>query len=232
MKRAIQLSEIHQVCTARPLSREQLDEFFVQTADARDPVSSRRDELKTRLQDLPDNHVKQLLAGHRGCGKSTELVKLSDDLDGVFLTVAFSVEMECNIADLAVEDVLVVLMERIIDACNKAGLGDDIANSGETLEEIHDWFSTELKIDESTTESAASAEAGVDVGRTFWGKLVGLLAKAKTSIQFGDKHFHRKTADKPNRISELVNRCNDLIAAVRAIASNPSLFPAFSAIDS
>ena len=136
MKRATKLSEIYQACTPRPLSRDQLAEFFVQTEDARDAVMSRRDELRRKLQDNADDHTKLLLAGHRGCGKSTELVKLSEEIKEQFFTVAFSVERECNIADVAIEDVLVVLMERIVDACNAAGLGEELAGSTELYERL------------------------------------------------------------------------------------------------
>lgn len=217
MKKATQLSEIYQACTPRPLSRDQLAEFFVNTADARDGIISRREELQKKLRSNLEHHAKLLLAGHRGCGKSTELVKLSEELSDDFFTVAFSVERECNIANVTVEDVLVVLMERIVDACNEAGLGERFADSTETLKEIHGWFSKELEIDESTSETGKSAEAGVSSEHTYWGKLVGLLAKAKTYIRRGDKHLHRKTIEKPHRIAELVNRCNDLIAAVNNV---------------
>lgn len=129
MKQAANLSEIQQSFAPRPLRREELEEFFVLTDDARDPVVSRRDLLRKALKRNPGGNQKMLLAGHRGCGKSSELVKLADELSPTFVTASFSVEDECNLAHVPIEDVLVVMMERLAAVAEEAELSDKLAQS-------------------------------------------------------------------------------------------------------
>ncbi|MFP4192562.1 MAG: hypothetical protein ACLFU6_10870, partial [Candidatus Hydrogenedentota bacterium] len=122
LKKATQRSEIQQSCDPRPLRREELEAFFVDTSAAWDPIVSRRDELHRLLTRQQDRSASILLAGHTGCGKSTELVKLSEELSGEFMTVSFSIAMEASLFHVPVEDVLVITMERLLDHCRTEGL--------------------------------------------------------------------------------------------------------------
>ncbi|MCP4655885.1 MAG: AAA family ATPase [bacterium] len=215
MKRATTLSAIHQSCDARPLRREELAEFYVPTAEARDPVVSRRDELRKRLLRDPGKDTKILLAGHGGSGKSTELVKLTQEIEDRFFTVSFSVAQECNLFHVPVEDVLVVMMERVISALDEAGMGEQIADAGETLREIHRWFAEELELEEEKVGTGIEAAAGIDTSQSYLGKVLGLLAKLKLDIRRADERVHRMSLKKPQRLGALADRCNQLIRVAK-----------------
>lgn len=217
MKLAKTLSEIHQSCHPRPLLRAELEEFFVDSADARDPVLSRRQELRMRLQRDADANPKLLLAGHGGCGKSTELVKLADEVSDSYFTVAFDVQAECNPSHVPVEDVLVVTMERILTACKDGGLQNEMGSADTSLQEIHRWFAEELRIEETERQAGLEAEAGLDVSGGWFGRALGLLVKAKGSIRRAEKGVHRMAYEEPRRLGGLVERCNLLIKEVKQV---------------
>ncbi len=215
MKKAHSLAEMLLSCDPRPLERDELEGFFVNTAAARDPVMSRRDEIRKRLEASPDANTKVLLSGHGGCGKSTELVKLADEVQNTFFTVSFSVVQECNLFHVPVEDLLLVMMERLLDACKNAGLADQFRGNEETLRSINEWFATELQITEEKVEAGGSAEGGVDTSASLLGRTLGLFVKLKAFIRRADQRVHRMTHEKPHRLSELAERCNLLIKAVK-----------------
>ena len=215
MRQARDLAGMLQSCDPRPLQREELAGFFVNTAAARDPVMSRRDELRKRLERRPDANNKLLLCGHGGCGKSTELVKLAEEIEPTFFTVSFSVAQECNLFHVPVEDVLVVMMERLLAACEEAGLGEELEGNDEALKSINDWFAKELKITEEKVEAGGEAEGGIDTSRSLLGKTLGLFAKLKVFIRRADQRIHRMTHETPHRLGELAERCNVLIKAVK-----------------
>jgi hypothetical protein len=217
MEQAKTLSQIYQSCHPRPLLRQELEQFFVDTADARDPVMSRRQELRMRLERNADANPKLLLAGHGGCGKSTELVKLADELKDSFLTVAFDVRAECNPSHVPVEDVLVVAMERVLSACKDAGLAGEMGSAEKTLREVHQWFAEELHIDETQRQAGVEAEAGVDVSSSWFGRALGLLVKLKGSIRRAEKGIHRMTYEEPRRMGALVLRCNLLMKEAKQV---------------
>jgi len=209
MKQAKALSEIHQSCHPRPLRRDELDQFFVDTSDARDAVLSRRRQIKQRLERNRDENTKILLAGHAGCGKSTELVKLAEELAGSFFTVSFSVAQECNLFHVPVEDVLVVAMERLLNACADREFGAELTDTSGALREVYRWFAKEYELEETTTEKAAEAEAGIAAS------LHGLFVKAKGLIRIGDKRVHQITREKAHRLAALTERCNLLVKEVK-----------------
>jgi predicted AAA+ superfamily ATPase len=130
------LRKIRQSCDLGPLTGSDLDTYWVDTDDARDPLRSVRDNLRQRLEDREDTKI--LFYGHGGSGKSTELNKLVKELDGEYLVVNFSVREEMSLTDVNSEDIILVLMERLVATAADATLDVDT----EALEGINDYFST------------------------------------------------------------------------------------------
>jgi predicted GTPase len=103
------IAELRNVCRAQPLEDEMLREFFVETQKARDPHRSIRDQIRTILSETVDARI--LFYGHRGCGKSTELNRLTVELQKEYAVLKFSVETQMNMTQVYVEDLLLVLCE-------------------------------------------------------------------------------------------------------------------------
>jgi hypothetical protein len=72
------LREIRVACDLGPLNDKNLERYWVDTDSARDPYQSVRESIRLRLEDKKD--VRLLFYGHGGCGKSTELAKLVQEL--------------------------------------------------------------------------------------------------------------------------------------------------------
>ena len=83
----------------RPMKPDELDKYYVKRPHA--PL----EELKTYLRYATQN-IKVLFSGHRGSGKSTELLRLAKDLDGEFFTVRVSAANLLNLADINYADVV------------------------------------------------------------------------------------------------------------------------------
>lgn len=81
-------------------------------------------------QAKPVRHVKQLVAGHRGCGKTTELLLLKDRLEkeGYFV-VYFDSEFEVDMNDVDYADILLATMHQLESQVRDSSLGlklDDV----------------------------------------------------------------------------------------------------------
>ncbi len=62
----------------------------------------------------PVQHLKQLLAGHRGCGKSTELLLLKEKLEQAgHLVVYFDAALEIDMNDVDYADILLAMMRQL-----------------------------------------------------------------------------------------------------------------------
>ena len=103
MKKATRLDDIAQALKPRPLTLEELNDFFVETSDARDPASSRRKEIAEHLRS--EGSAKVLLVGHAGSGKSTELVKLQQEHEDRFVCASFSLISEAQIGHASIETI-------------------------------------------------------------------------------------------------------------------------------
>jgi hypothetical protein len=72
----------------------------------------------------PVQHLKQLLAGHRGCGKSTELLLLKDRLEKEnFFVVYFDAALEIDMNDVDYADILLAMMRQLDLQVRQGGLG-------------------------------------------------------------------------------------------------------------
>jgi hypothetical protein len=142
-------------------TEELLDQYFVPR-----PASPIED-LRFLLEDA-NTPQKVLFTGHRGSGKSTELAKLSQGLDGAFRVVRYSARSLLNLYDLTYVDVLLSLgLELIRSATN-----DDLGLNTDLLQQIGS-FAQEVSRE---TESGYSdrGEAGVELN--LWAvKLAGKL---------------------------------------------------------
>jgi len=85
------------------------------------------------------NFSKQLFTGHRGSGKSTELLRLKVLLDSAgYFVIYFDVEAELDISDLDYEDVLLTIAQQVSKESHKAGIKLD----DKLLENITRWFAS------------------------------------------------------------------------------------------
>lgn len=142
--------------------------------------------------------VHDLVVGHRGSGKSTELLRLKDRLerDGFYVHYVDLV-MHKDANELDSEAILTVLLRCLVsdlDAIGiqlKQGLLDDIAQ----------WFGERVK----TTVGSKSTQVGADVEAALGSKtpLLSLLAKFTGYVRWGTETKDTLTVEYANYLTEL-----------------------------
>ncbi|GAB5527143.1 MAG: hypothetical protein Roseis2KO_50150 [Roseivirga sp.] len=116
LKRAASIPDIYAALLQKPLTVDDLNDFFIETSKARGERSrSQMARFLKRNMEI-DQHL--LFAGYRGCGKSTELKKLEKDLRDQFLIINFSVYEELDPTDIGYLELIIVTMERLFTFAN------------------------------------------------------------------------------------------------------------------
>jgi len=195
------LREIRKSCDLGPLkTAEALDRYWVDTDNARDVLYSVRESLRDLLEDRED--VKILFCGHGGTGKSTELNKLVQELDGAYLVVGFSILHEMNPVDVNGEDLILVLMERLVAAAQAKNLPVDSV----ALQKVHDYFANYTETRNDTDARAGSLSAGVKASTpSLLSGLLSLFVDFKAEVRY-------EASNETNRVSKIRKRPGDLIA--------------------
>lgn len=209
MKRATTLAEVPQALKPKPLKAEELEDFFVETTDARDPASSRREEIAEHLES--EELVKILLAGHAGSGKSTELVKLKQEHEDQFVFARFSLIEEAQIGHASVDTILILTVEAIARTLQEVGCPVE----KETLKSVYDWFTEAFEITEKDLVRTGAVGGQVGAMDSFLGKLLGVNAYLKADIKTGAKTLHKTINPENKRLSELAFQTNLLIKEAR-----------------
>jgi hypothetical protein len=119
-----------------------------------------------------------LLTGHRGCGKSTELLRLKEKLekDG-YCVLYFEADEDLDVNDVIYSDLLLAIARRIVtDLCAAYGISLD----KELLDNVQQWFATTLftKEEQEQVEAELAAEARLGIGLPESVPLIARLLRA------------------------------------------------------
>ncbi len=205
MPPAVTLKEVKKALDPHPLRTDELDDLFVETSEARDPIINRRREIVDRLEEK--EAVKILLAGHPGSGKSTEIVKLCSELDARFTVAQISMIEDGDPGNNTVEVVLVLIVEAVLKAL--VDLGIEVPN--ERMRPIEQWFAKTFEVHESKLDYSGDLGGGLDAKRSVWAKMVGLTAVLKADIRAGSARLRKTVREKEHRLGELAKRCRELV---------------------
>ncbi len=159
----------------------------------------------------PVDHLKQLFTGHRGCGKSSELLRLKAKLEEQGFFVAYlDSTFAVDVADVSYTDVLIALVLAVVRAADEAGL--------DVPEEVERGLRRRLGpfVIEETTEveggTAVTGEAQVGGGIPGLLKLMmGVRSTLKASA--GKKQELRTTIDQS--ITAFLDDLNDIVDSVQ-----------------
>jgi len=164
-----------------PLKGNLLDEatgFYVDTIAARtgDPAKSPVEDIFEACTGNSAEFV-HLLLEHRGCGKSTELNKLENRFEEEgFAVRKIDFQTETNIANLKVEDILILVSNALLDICNEKGI--DIIDRD--VEILNSFFATIEKQEKIGTGTSFEVNTGIGAG---FQKIIKLLAEVKSQIK-------------------------------------------------
>lgn len=191
MPRAHTLSEVYNNFVVEPLKREEeFRDFYVEKPS---PIK----EMRERIE-LSRKAEKYLFLGFKGCGKSTELNKLSNEIDkNKFLIVKYSIKDELDVSDFDFRDFFVSMALKIYDTAEKGKI-----KLKKDIKDDFEEFAMEIThITEKETEKTKAL--GLSFSKVIMGKL-GTEAKSREYIR---KELEYK-------VSELIRRLNILIGEV------------------
>jgi len=157
-------------------------------------------------------HFRHFLAGHSGCGKSTELSRLADKVKTRFRVIRFSAREEMHPSSAQPFDVLILMMLRLAEEIAKpVSLGGLAWTPPDRLaQSVLDWFAEEKITNTSKREINASVEAGAGIdGDSVWGKVLGLFGRLKGEVKFASQREKQLVERRFARLSDLIQLAND-----------------------
>ncbi len=128
---------------------------------------------------------KALLMGHSGVGKSTEMTRLTNQIQDKYRAIRFSVAESLDPISFQPFDVLLLMIMKIVELTTapieKGGAGQRPLDT--TLSEIYNWFATvtEKKIDTVQTGVEMIGGTGATAD-SWWAKAMGLFASIKGEL--------------------------------------------------
>ncbi len=167
------------------------------------------------------NYACQLFTGHRGCGKSTELLRLKARLEGAgYAVIYFEGSDDLDLNDVQYSDIILAIVRRVTSDLAQQGIDLDEG----LLEQVLDWFAETLYTRDEwrDLQLTLEAEAALGVGLPAQIPLVArLLARVTGQIQSGEqvKHSIRRKLDP--QISQLTERANLLFDEARRKLEHP-----------
>jgi ABC-type lipoprotein export system ATPase subunit len=126
----------------------------------------------------PGDFCTILFTGHRGCGKSTELKRISHQWEQDYRVIYLEANDETDINDAEYTDFYLIVIKQVEFVLRDMGLSFD----AKLLKDFEQWFKDVTKENEQTVETSVSieGEASLGGGAPFIAKLlVKLLAQIK-----------------------------------------------------
>jgi hypothetical protein len=157
----------------------------------------------------PVQHLKQLLAGHRGCGKSTELLLLKDRLEKEdFFVVYFDAALEIDVNDVDYADILLAMMRQLDLQVRQSGLGlkldaARLQDSALRLAKV-----TIEKEDRNIVENTLETEFRVEPQIPYFAKM---MAAGRGFITSGSTFKKQLRVEIQQRTAQFLEDLNDLI---------------------
>lgn len=215
MKYANQVSEIINAFSPAPLKKEQMPEFYC--GDTMEYRTS--DKYSSPIEDIFDicrdseEYSACLLLGHKGCGKSTELNRMSEKL----MNAGHSVKViycrtDLDLFNIVYSDLFILMGEALLEIAEETGC--DIKNK--VLEDIKNFWNEGTETMISQKLEKASLETGMAVETK--GILVGILnvfAKIKADLKYNEetrKEYRRKISVRSSEWVRILGNVADEIA--------------------
>ena len=152
----------------------------------------------------------QLFTGHRGCGKSTELLRLKHQLEEAdFAVIYFEADDVISMEDLIYSDVLVAIARQVFQGLEamEVDLGEDL------LDDVFEWFAEEVLEYESTDKAEAALETEFGFGTPeLLSPLARIMAKVTGQLRTGVESRRQVRQRLDPQISQLILRINLLLS--------------------
>lgn len=201
------LPEVTLALSPEPL--DALDTRYANLTEARG--STVLGEMRVHLENCqelnaPPTHL--AFVGHRGIGKTTELLRLEKHLAGRFTPIHLYVDPALE-SDLDYTDLLLWLVDSVANEFKHHGWPLDQTH----LENITDWFAkrTLEQVDATKSELRKEAEAGGGVDFDWFGLALKLLSRIKSSVTGSTDRRVAVRRELQRYVTDLVERVNQFL---------------------
>ncbi len=195
MKYADRISEILNAFSPAPLRADQMEEFYCdntmeyRTSDKYDsPIEDIYDSCRSF-----DERDAYLLLGHRGCGKSTELNRMSERLaaDG-YPVKTVNCSLDLDLFNIVYSDLFILMGEALLKIAEEL----ECEIEKDVLEKIKNFWSegTETLMSQETGEVSVETGMSIETGGTLAG-ILNVFAKIKADLKLNEetrKEYRKK----------------------------------------
>lgn len=176
-----------------------------------------------RLLNISDNRdcnplntpQKIFLRGHRGTGKTSELLSLKNNIKDTRCYFVVFVDLsngELDVNNIDIVDILILLLEKLVTELEEDGatVSDDI------LKSFYDWYTQRITEINSSIDASAQIEVEAEVGLSipFFSKLL-----ARTTGKLASSNETKETIRRvfTNKISDFSIKFNEFILSLKEI---------------
>jgi hypothetical protein len=204
------LAEVARQATLEPLKPG--DPRYVDLSTGQETLDLRL--LRQYVEDQSTNDLRYALAafsGHRGCGKTTQLLRLQEELAPRFTSIhVFADETLLQDTDLDYPDLMLWLVDELVREFDRLGHPLD----ERLLADVVDWFATRTQEGVKTLRAEATAEVEAETsGKTgLYFISLKMLARIKSMVQGSierrqtiRRELQRYSADLLGRVNELLD---------------------------
>ena len=168
--------------------------------------------VASRIRRTKSPHFhQQLITGHRGCGKSTELLQLSARLEQEqFLTVYLNVEDVLDLGDVCYQDVLLGIAKAVEEKLRK----NDIKINDALIQELEKWFAEKILTEEQRQDidGTLKADFGIEMKVPLFARM---LAAFTGEIHHGSSRRVQIRQVIEQELSVFMLRLNTLLGEAR-----------------
>jgi energy-coupling factor transporter ATP-binding protein EcfA2 len=204
-ERAKNLKEAFRACDLRPLMGEDMKRYYVDLSNVRKTKAIAGVSAKLSTLEAGE-YTTILFTGHRGCGKSTELLRIQSDWQEDYRVIYLEADAELDINDAEYTDLYLAIIKRITEDLTALQLRFDPT----LLHSVESWFKEVTNETEESVERSISAEVSGESGFQipFISKL---LTKLTAQIKGSDKQKVIIRQKLQQDISRLQNDLNLLL---------------------
>jgi hypothetical protein len=203
------LEEVYHFFRNQPISIDEFEALYVDADKGRGKQIHRI--IKSRLLNDPQGGLTMLFAGHRGCGKSTELVRLQREIDHDFVVLNYSAKKELDIVNINYIELFIMTMERLFDFVRNE---KKIRIAPKCIEDIRKWVASREIQEVNRQYMDIDIEAGMKAG-TKVPFLAEFFAKFRAAAKSSTSLKETLTQKVTPKLSDLINLCNRLIDEIQ-----------------
>jgi len=216
MKYAESIGDIGNAFEPRPLAIDELDRFF-----CGDTMENRTgNKYNSPILDIleackvPSNSNSFLLLGHRGCGKSTELNRMSNELmqDG-YHVVTLHCARDLDMMNPVYSDLLILMGEALLEIAEKTDTLIDLAMQERF---VSFWSMEEEETGYVNKTSDLVTEAKAKVGTpSFLSGILDVFASVRTDLRYSTEtrtKYRKKVTHRTGEWLFMLNKIADTIA--------------------